>query len=84
MGTEVCRMNAPEKIYGWLDSQLSVARFYGGITFQGHSYVIDMNDPKQPLVRQDILDLEKKKKRKVKKLTLEKQNPNDDKTLELF
>jgi hypothetical protein len=77
-------MNAPEKIYGWLDSQLSVARFYGGITFQGHSYVIDINDPKQPLVRQDIWDLEKKKKRKVKKLTLKKQNPSDDKTLELF
>jgi hypothetical protein len=64
---------APEKIYGWLDSQLSVARFYGGITFQGHSYVIDINDPKQPLVRQDILKSEKPKKRKVKKLTLEDQ-----------
>jgi hypothetical protein len=66
-------MNEPEKIYGWLDSQLSVARFYGGITFQGHSYVIDMNDPKQPLVRKDILESEKPKKRKVKKLTLEDQ-----------
>jgi hypothetical protein len=66
-------MNAPEKIYGWLDSQLSIARFYGGITFQGHRYVIDMNDPKQPLVRQDILESEKPKKRKVKKLTQEDQ-----------
>jgi hypothetical protein len=66
-------MNAPDKIYGWLDSQLSIARFYGGITFQGHSYVIDINDPKQPLVRQDILKSEKPKKRKVKKLTLEDQ-----------
>ena len=66
-------MNAPEKIYGWLDSQLSIARFYGGITFQGHSYVIDMHDPKQPLVRQDILESEKPKKRKVKKLTQEDQ-----------
>ena len=66
-------MNAPDKIYGWLDSQLSIARFYGGITFQGHSYVIDIKDPKQPLVRQDILKSENPKKRKVKKLTLEDQ-----------
>jgi hypothetical protein len=66
-------VSAPEKIYGWLDSQLSVARFYGGITFQGYSYVIDMNDSKQPLVRKDILESEKPKKRKVKKLTLEDQ-----------
>jgi hypothetical protein len=66
-------VNAPEKIYGWLDSQLSVARFYGGITFQGYSYVIDMADPEQPLVRKDILESEKPKKRKVKKITLEDQ-----------
>ena len=63
-------MNAPDKIYGWLDTQLSIARFYGGITFQGHSYVIDMADPQQPLVRQDLLVKNEPKKRKVKKLTL--------------
>jgi hypothetical protein len=63
-------MNAPDKIYGWLDTQLSIARFYGGITFQGHSYVIDMADPLQPLVRQDLLEKNEPKKRKVKKLTL--------------
>lgn len=63
-------MNAPDKIYGWLDTQLSIARFYGGITFQGHSYVIDMADPQQPLVRQDIFKANKPEKRKVKKLTL--------------
>jgi hypothetical protein len=63
-------MNAPDKIYGWLDTQLSIARFYGGITFRGHSYVIDMADPKQPLVRQDLLVKNKPKKNKVKKLTL--------------
>lgn len=60
-------MNAPEKIYGWLDSQLSIARFYGGITFRGHSYVIDMEDPKQPLVRQDIMKAEKLAERKTKR-----------------
>ena len=62
-------MNSPDKIYGWLDTQLSIARFYGGITFQGHSYVIDMADPQQPLVRQDLLVKNKPKKNKVKKLT---------------
>ena len=66
-------MNAPDKIYGWLDTQLSIARFYGGITFQGHSYVIDMADPQQPLVRQDLLVKNEPKKRKVKKLTLDDQ-----------
>lgn len=57
---------APEKIYGWLDSQLSIARFYGGITFRGHSYVIDMSDPQQPLVRQDVVKAEGLAKRKTK------------------
>ena len=60
-------MEAPEKIYGWLDSQLSIARFYGGITLHGHSYVIDMADPKQPLVRQDIVKAEKLAERKTKR-----------------
>lgn len=26
---------APERIHNWLDSQLSIARFYGGINFTG-------------------------------------------------
>lgn len=52
--------DAPERIYGWLDSQLSIARHYGGITYNGHKYVIDYNDPQEPLVRQDT----KKGKRK--------------------
>lgn len=57
-------MNAPEKIYGWMDSQLSIARFYGGINFQGHYYAIDMADPDHPLVRQDL----KKSKKETKKV----------------
>jgi hypothetical protein len=65
---------APEKIYGWLDTQLSVARHYGGMKFRGASYVIDFNDPDQPLVRQDILEAEKK----AKKAPKEKQKPNID------
>jgi hypothetical protein len=64
-------MNAPEKIYGWLDSQLSVARFYGGITFCGYSYVIDLKDKDQPLVREDIFKAELKKPKKNEKLNIE-------------
>ena len=45
---------APERIYGWIDSQLSVARYYGGCTYNGASYLIDMLDPDKPLVREDI------------------------------
>jgi hypothetical protein len=54
---------APEKIFGWLGTQLSIARHYGGMKFRGASYVIDFNDPDQPLVRQDILEAEKKAKK---------------------
>jgi hypothetical protein len=54
-------MNAPEKIYDWMNSQLSIARFYGGIDFNGYRYVIDMGDPAYPLVRKDLLKKESKK-----------------------
>ena len=64
-------MNAPEKIYGWMDSQLSIARFYGGIYIYGHYYLIDMIDPEHPLVRQDLI---KKKLKKIQKS--EKDNSN--------
>jgi hypothetical protein len=69
-------MNAPEKIYGWMDSQLSIARFYGGIYIYGHHYLIDMIDPEHPLVRQDLI---KKKLKKVQKS--EKDNSNIQKEL---
>ena len=59
-------MNAPEKIYGWLDTQLSVARHYGGCKFRGHSYTIDMADPERPLVRQDVLKQEAKDRKTAK------------------
>ena len=51
---------APERIHNWLDSQLSIARFYGGIHFRGASYVIALNEPGQPLVRKDVLAREAK------------------------
>jgi hypothetical protein len=60
-------MKQPEKIYNWLDTQLSIARFYGGINFNGVQYVIDEKDPQQPLVRHDVMFPKKGKKRADKK-----------------
>ena len=54
---------APERIYYWLDSQLSIARFYGGIHFRGARYVIALNEPGQPLVRRDVLAREAKERK---------------------
>jgi hypothetical protein len=51
---ELINPKPPERIYDWINTQLSIARFYGGCTFNGHSYVIDMQDPDKPLVRQDV------------------------------
>ena len=46
----------PERIYGWLNSQLSIARHYGGCTYNGASYVIDMQHPDKPLVARDVIN----------------------------
>ena len=55
---------APERIYNWLNTQLSIARFYGGCTYNGASYDIAWNEEGQPLVRTDVLAKEKKAARK--------------------
>lgn len=44
----------PERIHHWMNSQLSIARFYGGCTYQGARYVINYDEPGNPLVRADI------------------------------
>jgi len=44
-------MKFGDKIYGWTESQLSIARRYGGISIQGIPYYIDITDPEMPLVR---------------------------------
>ena len=54
---------APERIHNWQDSQLSIARFYGGLHFRGASYVIAFNEPGQPLVRRDVLAREAKERK---------------------
>ena len=53
-------MTPPERIHGWQDSQLSIARFYGGITYQGHTYTIAVVEKGAPLVRDDVLVREAK------------------------
>ena len=50
----------PERIYHWLDSQLSVARFYGGLKYQGFDYLIALHEKDTPLVRVDVLRREAK------------------------
>ena len=57
-----CKPEAPERIYGWLDSQMSIARHYGGLTYLGHTYNIAPSEPGAPLVRADVLAREAKYK----------------------
>ena len=53
----------PERIHGWQDSQLSIASFYGGITYQGHAYTIAVAEKGAPLVRDDVLVREAKERK---------------------
>lgn len=59
---------APEKIYGWLDTHLSIARFYGCIGYQGQTYWIAHDEPDQPLVRWDVLQRQRTQQRVEKEL----------------
>ena len=53
----------PERIHGWQDSQLYIARFYGGITYRGHTYTIAVAEKGAPLVRDDVLVREAKERK---------------------
>ena len=53
----------PPRIYNWLDSQLSIARFAGSITISGTTYIVATHEEGQPLVRQDVLLAEAKAKK---------------------
>ena len=57
----------PPRIYNWLDSQLSIARFAGSITINGVTYVVATHEEGQPLVRQDVLAAETKAKKEGEK-----------------
>ena len=51
---------SPERIYNWQHNQMSIARHYGGLKYQGYEYFIAPNEPGAPLVRADVLAAEKK------------------------
>ena len=55
--------NHPKRIYNWLDSHLSIARFSGSITINGTTYIVATHEEGQPLVRQDVLAAEAKAKK---------------------
>lgn len=59
--------DTPERIYGWRDSQLSLARYYGGCQFNGASYRIAYEEEGQPLVRMDVVRREEAERRKREK-----------------
>lgn len=49
--------NQPERIYGVMQSQFSISRFYGGCTFNGASYKYD--EENDALIRMDIWKAER-------------------------
>ena len=55
--------NPPPRIYHWLSSQLSIARFAGSIRINGVTYIVATHEEGQPLVRQDVLAAEAKDKK---------------------
>ena len=60
---------APERIFGWLDTQMSVARFYGGLRYMDRQYFIAPDEEGQPLVRGDVLQRENREKAERLKVT---------------
>ena len=59
---------APERIYNWLGTQMSIARHYGGLTYMGHTYTIAFHEINAPLVRADVLAREAKAAKAAAKL----------------
>ncbi len=54
-------MTTPHRIYGWLDSQLSIARHYGGCELNGKRYVIRYDLEGQPLEEAEMKAAKKKR-----------------------
>ena len=54
-------MTAPHRIYGWLDSQLGIARHYGGCELNGKRYVIRYDLEGQPLEEAEMKAAKKKR-----------------------
>ena len=52
-----------ERIYGWQNSQLSIARFAGGCRLNGVDYMIDYGAEGEPLVLASVLAAEARAKK---------------------
>ena len=52
----------PERIFGWINSQLSLARFYGSVMVHGRQYFVSGPTADDPLVRGDVLQREAREK----------------------
>ena len=59
-------MKTPEKITNVLNSQLSIARFWGGCEYNGKSYIYTPED-NGTLTREDIFAREQKENKDKKK-----------------
>ena len=55
-------MTEPKKIYNWQDSQLSIAKYYGGLTMDGITYSIAYEEEGQPLI--EVITKKKARKKK--------------------
>lgn len=53
-------MTTPHRIYGWLDSQLGIARHYGGCELNGKRYVIRYDLEGQPLEEVEVKAVKKR------------------------
>lgn len=59
--------NEPKRIYGWQGSQLSIAKYFGGITINGVLYTIRYDLPGEPLEEMPERKPPVKRKKKAKK-----------------
>ena len=66
----------PERIYDWMNSHLSIARFFGGCTFNGAHYSIATNEEGHPLVRSDVVKREAKERRAAAKAKRDAPKPD--------
>ena len=58
------KLHQPDRIHNWQHTQLSIARFYGGCTYNGASYAIAYTEEGQPLVRVDLIEAKAKSEKK--------------------
>jgi len=66
----------PKKFYGVSQSQLSIARYYGGITYNGHLYTYNPVD--DTLTLDSELKAEKKEKKRRKRKRRRGSRKNND------